>query len=241
MNRVVQRASNRLLTVLALAALLLAGLVAFTRPAAAQDTGAAITIYNAACTEDDIAAGGFAQCRTTPGVGNAFQVGVPNSDAFSEFAVTDDAGFVTFSLEGLATTGFLRVIQQLPANSVDFAVGCTVDGVEIPVTIIDSGNPALAVVDLEVAAETSVACDWFTVLAGKGTDLTPTVEPTTVEDDATATAVADGTTAPTTTLPDTGVGAKGTSAGFGSMAALAGLLAAACGVGLFAARRRFTT
>ncbi len=187
-------------------ALLLLGAAA-TTPAAAQDDGTStITIHNRLCPTEYGGDDVFADCHGNPQDSN---LEFTIDGPVSDTAATDDEGDITF---GDLPGGTYEISGGVPGEFADTFVYCSEDDDQSNV-LLQSSDP---VVSLELPDDTAVTCDWYnTPLDLSGDD-----------DD-----TDDGPT-----LPNTGAGTAGTTAGMTALLLLAvGSASAVLGVSL---RRR---
>ena len=182
-----------------------------------------ITIYKSTCPVGYTGTDYFGDCYANKTAGVTFTLFEEGNPTAAE-STTDANGFAFF--EGLE--GKFSLTENIGAEFAEFVVGCTDNGVDVPLTISDDGNFVL----LDVAATQDIRCDWYNIpfdLQGETPTAVPTKAPT-----------AAPTKAPVTQLPNTGARPMGTDSGIGSLLFAALLVAGAGTIGTVALRRRAT-
>lgn len=134
-----------------------------------RGVGRTLTIYKSDCPAGYAGDDYRADC-TIPGLAAQFRIGLPRSDAVTNFVATDGAGTVSFDITGLSATGRISINADLPGgHAIDHVVLICVNEAGEPLDVFFGAggpvDPVWAYVEVDVGSAGNVACGWFDVPA----------------------------------------------------------------------------
>lgn len=142
------------------------GVIAVPLGTAIYDADRTLTIYTAECPVGYVGDASADECDANPVSSVPFQIGLPFTDAFTDFVVTDNEGLVIFDIENVALDGTLRVIESVPSGTEQVVVYCVDESNDaLAITYVDylESNPDIGVVDVAVGTTGDILCDWYNV------------------------------------------------------------------------------
>jgi hypothetical protein len=131
-----------------------------------DDVGRTLTIYKAECPVGYVGDASADECDANPVSGVPFRIGLPFTDAFTDYVATDDEGLVIFDIDDVAFDGTLRVIESVPSGTEEFVAYCVDESnTALGITYVDYSerNPDIGVVDMAVGTTGDIRCDWYNV------------------------------------------------------------------------------
>lgn len=142
------------------------GVIAVPLGTANHDVDRTLTIYKAQCPAGYVGDASADECDANPVSGVPFRIGLPFTDAFTDFVATDNEGLVVFDIDDVALDGTLRVIESVPSNTERFVVYCVDESnAALNITYVDypESSPDIGVVDVAVGTTGNILCDWYNV------------------------------------------------------------------------------
>lgn len=122
-----------------------------------------LTVLSALCPASYVGNASADECDDNPVANMPFRIGIPNTEAFTNYTSTSGDGIVNFEMFPSDT---VRIIAELPQGITRYVVYC-VDGFsnELDITYPDDagGNQALGLVDVSAHSANDVLCDWYNV------------------------------------------------------------------------------
>lgn len=142
------------------------GVIAVPLGTANHDADRTLTIYKAECPAGYVGDASAEECDANPVSGVPFRIGLPFTDAFTDFVATDNEGLVVFDIDDVALDGTLRVIESVPSDTERFVVYCVDESnATLSITYVDypESSPDIGVVDVAVGTTGNILCDWYNV------------------------------------------------------------------------------